>query len=198
MWYQHANVRFGRLAPNGSLYLVTGCDKTISWGVASFACSSQQRDISLKFTATKVAGVNITCGCTWETYIPANVRVGPYPDGGGTQQLKNQCVFIRGFKISLRGRVMANWKGPAKLIDIDNAQGEEFLPGKGKNIPFAEEGKHSIGNRKGRNYKGQGPSELSDPSQSLEADTVEELSSEDDATADMYPSISEVRELFRV
>ncbi|KAF8890334.1 hypothetical protein CPB85DRAFT_1231169, partial [Mucidula mucida] len=33
-WYQYANGTLGRGAPNGSLYLVTGCDKCRSWGTA--------------------------------------------------------------------------------------------------------------------------------------------------------------------
>ncbi len=36
-WYQYANGTLGRGAPNGSLYLVTGCDKCRSWGTAAIS-----------------------------------------------------------------------------------------------------------------------------------------------------------------
>ncbi|KAJ7708866.1 hypothetical protein B0H17DRAFT_971465, partial [Mycena rosella] len=35
-WYRYINGARGRGLGNGSLYLVTGCEKTQSWGMASF------------------------------------------------------------------------------------------------------------------------------------------------------------------
>ncbi|KZP15418.1 hypothetical protein FIBSPDRAFT_750151, partial [Athelia psychrophila] len=36
-WYTFINGTLGREAPNGSLYVVTGCDKSATWGIATNA-----------------------------------------------------------------------------------------------------------------------------------------------------------------
>ncbi|KAJ7856444.1 hypothetical protein B0H14DRAFT_2352727, partial [Mycena olivaceomarginata] len=35
-WYKHVNETRGRALVNGSLYLITGCEKAESWGIATF------------------------------------------------------------------------------------------------------------------------------------------------------------------
>ncbi|KIM91595.1 hypothetical protein PILCRDRAFT_27775, partial [Piloderma croceum F 1598] len=50
-WYEFVNGVLGREAPNGSLYLVTGCDKSTTWGIASVARVTETNALSLKFTA---------------------------------------------------------------------------------------------------------------------------------------------------
>ncbi|KAJ7471383.1 hypothetical protein B0H11DRAFT_1685337, partial [Mycena galericulata] len=35
-WYKHVNGARGRGLANGSLYLVSGCEKSRSWGMAAF------------------------------------------------------------------------------------------------------------------------------------------------------------------
>ncbi|KAF9022897.1 hypothetical protein BDZ89DRAFT_956163, partial [Hymenopellis radicata] len=48
-WYQYVNGTLNRGAPNGSLYLVTGCDKCRSWGTAAVSQPEETQEVSLKF-----------------------------------------------------------------------------------------------------------------------------------------------------
>ncbi|KAK0489398.1 hypothetical protein IW261DRAFT_1557885 [Armillaria novae-zelandiae] len=94
-WYQFANIVCGREAANGSLYLVTGCDKTCSWGAASFFNPADTRSFSLKFLVGGVAEGNIKLGYSWKSAPSADVRA--YPDDAlmyFVDSLRpNQCVF---------------------------------------------------------------------------------------------------------
>ncbi|KAK0188409.1 hypothetical protein F5146DRAFT_1202665 [Armillaria mellea] len=96
-WYQYVNIVCGREAVNGSLYLVTGCDKTCSWGAASFFNPADTRSLSLKFIVGGVAEGNIKLGYSWKSTSSADVRA--YPDAGLTYSVDslhpNQCVFLR-------------------------------------------------------------------------------------------------------
>jgi hypothetical protein len=78
-WYEFVNGTLGREAPNGSLYLVTGCDKSTTWGTASVSCASETNASSLKFTVAQIAEANATYTYLWETYCPATVCTGPEP-----------------------------------------------------------------------------------------------------------------------
>ena len=42
-WYQYANGPCGREVGNGELHMVTGCDKTTSWGIATFSHLQSKR-----------------------------------------------------------------------------------------------------------------------------------------------------------
>ncbi|KAK0501768.1 hypothetical protein EDD18DRAFT_1065917 [Armillaria luteobubalina] len=121
VWYQFANIVCGREAANGSLYLVTGCDKTCSWGTASFFNPADTRSFSLKFIVGGVAEGNIKLGYSWKSASSADVRA--YPDGGLAYFVdslrSNQCVFLRGFGISIRTNTLSWWIfGPTKISQI--------------------------------------------------------------------------------
>src|SRR5262245_62341783 len=73
-WYEYANVHEGRMAPNGSMYLVTGCDKAISWGIASWCNEADQGEISLTFTTSQLTEGSALYSYSYETYSPATVR----------------------------------------------------------------------------------------------------------------------------
>ena len=130
------------MAENGSLYLVTGCDKTVSWGLASFSNSSGGNDMSLKATAAQIASGNASCSYTWETTSPATVHSGPYhlPQ---EQRLQNQCVFVRGFRISIRSGTLAKFRGPLKLSPVPKGDSSRlFGPFNRMNrhVPFTDIG----------------------------------------------------------
>jgi hypothetical protein len=136
-WYRHVNVTLRRMAPTGSLYVVTGCDKAITWGVASFSSSLSGSGISFKVSAAQVTELGASYECSWERHSPAMVRVGPDFYSGGQQQPRNQCVFIRGFKISIQEGLRAKLTKPVKLMNIVGAKPKDILPGKSVgNIPF--------------------------------------------------------------
>ncbi|SJL17933.1 uncharacterized protein ARMOST_21503 [Armillaria ostoyae] len=108
-WYHYVNSSqyLGREAANGSLYVVTGCDKTTSWGIAAVTKPANTRSLSLRFTGTGVGGGEIRLGQGWSSGFTADTRVYPlqsiaYPY---SPNLENQCVFSRGFTISLSHRL---------------------------------------------------------------------------------------------
>ncbi|KZP32129.1 hypothetical protein FIBSPDRAFT_685746, partial [Athelia psychrophila] len=54
-WYKFINRTLGREAPNGSLYVATGCDKSAAWGIATMGEASSSQTFSLQFTAVKAS-----------------------------------------------------------------------------------------------------------------------------------------------
>jgi hypothetical protein len=111
-WYEYA--RHCGLEPE-SLYLITGCVKTNSWGVASIYNASREHGASLTFTASSIAEMSASYNYSWETYSPADVRCGPKPPS----KVHNQCAFLRGFKISFSENLKTLWSGKigVKIVD---------------------------------------------------------------------------------
>ncbi|KAK0500195.1 hypothetical protein EDD18DRAFT_818728 [Armillaria luteobubalina] len=103
-WYIYVNSldHLAREAPNGSLYLVTGCDKARSWMTAAASRPSQSHTISVKFAIGPIMEGRIALHTSWSTpYIDADTRI--YPDYPNPMpQRDNQCVFMRGFTITVR------------------------------------------------------------------------------------------------
>jgi hypothetical protein len=191
-WYEFVNGVLGREAPNGSLYLVTGCDKSITWGIASVARVTEANALSLKFTAARLIEANAECTYSWETYCPATVRIGPDLHSGPAR-LQNQCNFLRGFKLTLREGPMAALKGHTKVSSILNAQpGSLFTGGKGNYIPFRDGEKRSGSGRSFRNTSGAGHQTMLSPPESPEAETGREVSSDDDVMLEFIPGATEV------
>lgn len=137
-WYKYVNGPRGRDAENGSIYLVTGCDKSRSWGVASFS------DVSSSFNLTFIPspdGGNTDYTFAWERASFASTNAGPIPieyfDG---DQPQNQCTFIRGFKISLSQGLWATLFGSmTRVSTIVDAKPEDMLTRTGF-IPFRSRG----------------------------------------------------------
>lgn len=144
-WYEHANGPHGRRISNRALYLVTGSDKGSSWANASYSGASEGREISLKLKFTQIGGVNAGYSYSWEHHSPVEARFGPRGDApiwsrnhGNVTAARNQCVFIRGFKITVREHVLLP-KASVKLKSIIGATAEEILPrGKGEGHPFLQ------------------------------------------------------------
>ncbi|SJL13865.1 uncharacterized protein ARMOST_17314 [Armillaria ostoyae] len=138
-WYQFANIVHGREAVNGSLYLVTGCDKACSWGAASFFNPADTRSFSLKFLVGGVAEGNIKLGYSWKSASSADVRA--YPDGESTHLVDslrpNQCVFLRGFGISIRTNAFPQWVfGPTEVSQISGTS-KDRLPCFDNSTPYS-------------------------------------------------------------
>ncbi len=111
---------------NGSLYLITGCDKMNSWMVGAFSdCSSEsQAVLELSAIAGAVEG-HLSYSYSWGALSSASHRVGPSVDDEATisdedldslerddeifgvdaLQGHNQTAFLRGFKILLKKQV---------------------------------------------------------------------------------------------
>ena len=109
-WYRYVNNVRGREAKNGELQLVVGCDKASSWGMATFANSTEQIS-HLKFKPTSEGGYG------WEYSGMVEASAGPDPeetkelratDGSGDSGVyKNQTLFVRTLAATLSDDV---WK----------------------------------------------------------------------------------------
>jgi hypothetical protein len=94
-------------AKTSTLFLVTGCIKSQSWGIGAISNASSQGSFSLKLNLETAAWENsITVGRgSFRAGIP-DYRVGPVMPSNS----KNQCVFLHGFQLSTR-RWMLGRKG---------------------------------------------------------------------------------------
>ncbi|KAJ7499556.1 hypothetical protein FB451DRAFT_996551, partial [Mycena latifolia] len=89
-WYKFAG---DCLPPNGSLFVVTGCDKTTSWGIATGSTMSGAITLSLRFTVVGLAEGSLRPRYEWQEYGSATIR----NSRGNGSPTENQCIFIRGF-----------------------------------------------------------------------------------------------------
>ena len=101
-WYKYTVVTRGRDAPNGSLYLITGCIKTKAWGNAVFDRPSTSEDHFKFISQGKVQGARPKY--SWNKAGPILGKTGPSVKGmiPDSDELINQCVFLRGYRIMLR------------------------------------------------------------------------------------------------
>jgi hypothetical protein len=135
-WYNYVNGPRGREAENGSVYLITGCDKSKSWGVASFS------DVSGSFTLTFIPateGGHDNSVFYWEQASLATTNSGPIPVeyfDGAQDRPQNQCTFIRGFKVSLSEGLWATLFGRTPMATtIVDAKPDDILS-RSSFVPF--------------------------------------------------------------
>ncbi|KAF8802237.1 hypothetical protein BYT27DRAFT_7197332 [Phlegmacium glaucopus] len=136
-WYKFANGPRGREARNGDVRVVVGCDKTTSWGMATFAntSSAQQSKFRLKFHPLGGQQQPQRSGYAWEHSGVAEVRVGPEPGENEelgevpTCQLRNQCLFMRTLTVTLSDSVWAEtFPGTVSAINQEGSQPEYHGP----------------------------------------------------------------------
>lgn len=106
-WYSFVNGNLCRMVENGALYLVTGCDKTTSWGVASFENRSGDCHMSLKLTAVQCGSKDISYAWKWEGRSLLSAESGPERKQGEEDWTNDQTVFLRGYKVAIRLRPLA-------------------------------------------------------------------------------------------
>jgi hypothetical protein len=95
-WYKYINGVRGRGLLNGSFYLITGCKKSKSWGIASFQDTTPQREFHLTLNLPGMVNSHNTSGKEAPLPIPKSHLFsinGPVA--------RNQTTFIQGFKIAL-------------------------------------------------------------------------------------------------
>ncbi|KAJ6459463.1 hypothetical protein C8R47DRAFT_139923 [Mycena vitilis] len=90
-WYQFAR---NRLPPGESLFVVTGCDKTTSWGIATVSTASGSVGAAAKFALVGIAEGTLAPKYKWEDFGSATVRAS---SDTCSRRTENQCVFVRGF-----------------------------------------------------------------------------------------------------
>lgn len=92
----------GVVHTNGSLFLVTGCDKADDWALASFPCypgAKGSLDLQYNWQPDYMSPWIDHGTARTSYYAPPMSR--PVPVEPGTQ---NQCIFVRGMRISLSAK----------------------------------------------------------------------------------------------
>ena len=102
-WYLYAKGPCGEEIGNGDLHLVTGCDKTTSWGIATYSHLPSKRpedNVSLlRFNPGSGHSPYITY--EWDYEGAAEAKSGPEQEQltnlgvSGSDPPRNQCTFIR-------------------------------------------------------------------------------------------------------
>ena len=137
-WYKFINGPRGREAQNGDVRVVVGCDKSTSWGMATFAntSSAQRSNFRLKFRPLRgqqqQSQHNTGIAYAWEHSGVAEVRVGPEPGENDelgetpTCQLRNQCLFMRTLSVTLSDSVWAEtFPGAVSAINLQEGSQPE-------------------------------------------------------------------------
>ena len=108
-WYRYMFDK-GRDDPNGSLYFVTECTKSINWGTAVFYPHPTTSDY-LRLTFDQGS-------CQWDCQGKVDARTGPKAKDiiVSDEEEPNQCVFLRGYKIMLRQNVWEKLKSAVMIV----------------------------------------------------------------------------------
>ncbi|KAF8996266.1 hypothetical protein BDQ17DRAFT_1364706 [Cyathus striatus] len=122
-WYRYARITCGIDLDRHSLYVVTGNTKSKTWGIATFDVTAPERDSLL--VMGKANDVNSPYYEWRETGEASHNRTGPMPDSdlnyedGIQASPQNQCLFLRGFKISLSKDTWDEMLNPGKVVIMD-------------------------------------------------------------------------------
>ncbi|KAJ7126818.1 hypothetical protein C8R44DRAFT_105932 [Mycena epipterygia] len=129
-WYKYINAPEGRgrRLVNGLLYLITGCEKSKSWGMASFQNVPAEKEFQLSFKPT--AALNAGYQYRWRRGTPARTKW--FSPTQGEDNLTNQSLFLHGFSISLGESIWARLFGDVSVRQIEDSQLEksqsDFVP----------------------------------------------------------------------
>ncbi|KAF7306458.1 Pleiotropic drug resistance ABC transporter protein [Mycena indigotica] len=134
-WYRYINQVRGRRLVNGGLYVVTGCERARSGGMATFRNVSPGRAFKILFTPRVSQGADGQSSYRFSRDNPAHTRT--FESSASSENSKpNNTVFLRGFTISLR-------KGVRRMFSerLDNSQIDDDLDGssdgtRGIDVPF--------------------------------------------------------------
>lgn len=123
-WYTYVNGPLARGAHNGSLYLVTGCDKARAWGVASFV-DARPGSVSLDFVPEEPDDEG---GPPEYSFSKCN-SASSSSDADNIFQNQSGCVFLRGFKIAVKiPPFMTSSNVAAKVTYIGQLGPDDLLP----------------------------------------------------------------------
>ncbi|KAJ7142196.1 hypothetical protein C8R46DRAFT_574048 [Mycena filopes] len=151
-WYKYVNEVRGRELVNGSLCLITGCEKSLSWGIASFQDISLHTDFPLSFTPT--AGEDDGYKYRWQGGCGRHKQAdAPLVDGTPL----NQTTFIHAFTISLGEGLWGKLFGKVEVSQLADSWpdtvGRGFVPfGSQASRSSRSPGLFGIGGWKGCQY----------------------------------------------
>ncbi|KAJ7107097.1 hypothetical protein C8R44DRAFT_744959 [Mycena epipterygia] len=140
-WYRYINGDRGRELENGSLYLITGCEKSQSWGIASFQHVADEFSLAFELTTDGDDAAPLLQHC-WQRGTPAFTKnSAPMPSNG--IRPRNQTTFIQGFKIALGPGIWARIFGQTEVsefVDFGSNSGSNsggFVPYSSQNSQFS-------------------------------------------------------------
>jgi hypothetical protein len=122
-WYEHANNVLRRNIGPDSLYLVTGCDKAEAWALLAHSGTEGENSFSLRLDTASLAGGGVSYSYRWEHQQSVQGRV-----SSNTLHAKNQCVFARGFRVSVRSKPRSS----SQSIKVERPVGRFLAPPKFK------------------------------------------------------------------
>lgn len=114
-WYRYANGTRGRRIANGSLYLISGWEKSQAWGIAAFQDIPTASNFSLSFRS--VTGTTHP-EYKWVRAGPARTKTSGYVPLPADPA--NQTLFIHGFSISLGASIWGKLSenvGISQIVD---------------------------------------------------------------------------------
>jgi hypothetical protein len=121
-WYKYM-LEEGCDISNGSLYFVTECIKSVNWCLAVF--NDPKAHHHLRFIVNDGS-------CWWDEQgnvdVKVEARVGPDPEDI-TDEEPNQCVFLRGYKITLRPDI---WNKLKNSVAFSSTRAARHSPSQGK------------------------------------------------------------------
>lgn len=143
---------------NGSIYLVTRCDKSVTWAAGSHSSTSESNSLSFGFSVTEYTELGAARSYSMEKDSALTFRKGPQlSKTEETLAPHNQCNFMRGYKVSVRSGIR-RLKGPTKLEStnkIEDTSPNDLIPGaNGRSVPFGHESKWIPPSGRGSNYNG--------------------------------------------
>ncbi|KAJ7817996.1 hypothetical protein B0H14DRAFT_2840790 [Mycena olivaceomarginata] len=124
-WYRYVNGPRGRGLTNGALCLVTGVEKSRSWGIASFHGIIEETTFQILFRSTADNRYRWT-----RSGFAATKASGPVPIDG---EPLNQTLFIHGLSISLGTGIWGELFGVVEVRDLQ-------LTSRNEPVPFASRG----------------------------------------------------------
>ncbi|KAJ7227427.1 hypothetical protein GGX14DRAFT_511112, partial [Mycena pura] len=134
-WYRYVNgPDRGRGLENGTLCLVTGCEKTSSWGMASFQHGLPQAQEGFQLCFGPTSGAD---KYRWRGGTPAHHKHVDPPSTEGAPL--NQTTFIHAFTISLGEGPWARLFGDIRIHQLAEYPGHSTKPGSGF-VPYSSQG----------------------------------------------------------
>ncbi|KAJ6461300.1 hypothetical protein DFH09DRAFT_583678 [Mycena vulgaris] len=134
-WYKYINAPApegrGRRLVNGFLYLITGCEKSQSWGMASFQNVAVEREFKVSFKPQPPAD-----DYRWRRGTPARTKRSIQ----GVQNSTNHTLFLHGFSISLGEGIWGKLSGGVSVGQIVDSP---FHQSESDFIPFGAQGSGS-------------------------------------------------------
>ncbi|ESK91403.1 cell division control protein [Moniliophthora roreri MCA 2997] len=175
-WYQYVSGTRRRDVENGSIYLVTGFDKTNAWETALFSSSSSSQSCSLIFTTGGITDgrMKLSRSSLLQTSVSSRCSVS---DAG-----INQTLFIRGFRTSIRQGPTAWLRSGARTVSTYSSSANDIFRAMGR---FQANGSLSRGGRSGNsNGNDQNSSHFSPSDNSSESAASESECNYDDSHSD--------------